>query len=888
MTPCHRPDCDGGTIKSTGFCDVCGRRPLPAREPAPSGPPARTALSARAALRADGGGTIPQSRRQDVGHGDGPGPALPSAPAPSSGQALSSSKPGPRLDLLDQDGLVVLPEIRSAADPGSLLVQPSSVPSGGRPCGACPELIGTEIGGRPAPEQGYCSNCGTPYSFVPQLNPGDVVGGNYRVRGYLAHGGLGWVYLADDIHVEGLQVVLKGLINTNDAVARRTEADEVRALSTLHHRDIVRIITRFSHRTDAADRPTDYTVMEYIGGMTLEDLLGSTDLERIFGGPMQLDHVLTYGCKLLGALGYLHEQGLLYCDMKPSNVIHYGRDIKVIDFGAVRSIKDRTTPLVFTEWFSPPYEERQRGDFGVDFDLYTVARTLTRLAGRTGRTGQPGQLDWPDGLAGRSFQRIIERATDKDRSRRFQSAAEMSRQLWEVLREHRALAGHAPYPERSTRFGTSTAVFGAGLGDVPDLSYWTTRPRGPAGATEAPAQDPATAVPDPAQVAAALPEPLPDPADPVASKLPTLPPENRDAIAAQSTEDAGWRTVELALWLCRACLLHGADPDHARHWLRIADDLLHGADPDRAWHVPAIAEEHQRRLPGAAVHNWRIAWHDGLIRLTDGQVDEARKDFDAVYAALPGEAAPKLALGYCLEHKGTEIALPQARSYYNAVWQRDRAQGSAVFGLARIALRNSDRDGAAAVLDQVPTTAWHHDAAAIAAVRVYCPQLGSRKPTAAHLREAARRLDSLRLGALAGPTRDRLVAEIQQRTLDALLDGGADWDAPRHWGDDRATERLFGPLGTERQLRGLLARSLHELATQARTDEGYDDLRDHAYSVTPVTRFPPGQRRRTAPATPTGRTGRPDPAEPAGQTDATTAAAGPPAARTRWWSPRNQ
>jgi len=48
------------------------------------------------------------------------------------------------------------------------------------------------------PDKKFCSNCGAEYSFMPKLKPGDLVAGQYRVRGPIAFGGLGWIYLAQD------------------------------------------------------------------------------------------------------------------------------------------------------------------------------------------------------------------------------------------------------------------------------------------------------------------------------------------------------------------------------------------------------------------------------------------------------------------------------------------------------------------------------------------------------------------------------------------------------------------------------------------------------------------------------------------------------------------
>ena len=61
-----------------------------------------------------------------------------------------------------------------------------------------------------------CPSCGEAFNFTPKLGKGDLVGGQYEVIGALAHGGLGWIYLAVDRAVSDRWVVLKGLLDTGD------------------------------------------------------------------------------------------------------------------------------------------------------------------------------------------------------------------------------------------------------------------------------------------------------------------------------------------------------------------------------------------------------------------------------------------------------------------------------------------------------------------------------------------------------------------------------------------------------------------------------------------------------------------------------------------------
>ncbi|MFF0538460.1 tetratricopeptide repeat protein [Streptomyces coelicoflavus] len=777
---CVRPDCQGGHIMVTGFCDTCFRRPV---APDPS--------SARPAAPAPDGSAAPAEPPQN-----------PAAPA---------------VGELDRDGLLVLPALPSP-DPSEAADTVARPPTGGRRCGVanCAGTIGVSYDGSPAPDHGFCPQCGTEYSFRPKLRPGDRVGGHYQVLGYLAVGGHGWVYLAEDTRVPGLHVVLKGLINTGDAVARRAAVEERRSLTTLHHRDIVRIVTHVQHRAPGDAEPTGYIVMEYVGGRSLAWIrfAPEEDLARLFGaGGLEFGHVITYGCKILGALEYLHDRGLLYCDMKPENVIHYGREIKVIDLGAIRRIDDRSSGLVHTHGYSPPKRERDLRGLDVDSDLYTVGRTLKVLAERATR---------PAGLAARSFDALIRRATHHDPAARFRSAAEMSRQLWEVLREDQALGGREPYPERSTRFEPTAAVFGAALGTVPALEWWTRRPGGEA--PELPA-----GAPEPRTVARALPVPLPDASDPAAVLLGGLAADTPDRIAERAQGDPALRTVETALWLCRAYLDAG-NAARAEEWVARA----------KGW---------------SDDYDWRIFWHRGLVHLTRGAVDGAEGEFAATYEALPGEVAPKLALGYCAEYlaerlreagvrePGLREARPveaqadaqaaaragaraaQAEEFYEAVLRRDPTQGSAAFGLARVRLRRAGRRRAVGVLDGVPTTSRHYDAARVAAVRILAARLpGGTGPLVTELREAAERLAELHLDGSG--SWDRLATELREHALACR--------PPEGWGGGFPAGELFGPEDSEDALRRLLSGSLRDLADQAGSAGERGDLLDTAYAVLPA------------------------------------------------------
>ncbi|NSL43475.1 tetratricopeptide repeat protein, partial [Streptomyces sp. 8P21H-1] len=149
---------------------------------------------------------------------------------------------------------------------------------------------------------------------------------------------------------------------------------------------------------------------------------------------------------------------------------------------------------------------------------------------------------------------------------------------------------------------------------------------------------------------------------------------------------------------------------------------------------------------GRAPHDWRLGWHRGLLALGQDRAGAARLHFDRVFAAIPGEYAPKLALGYCAERLGR---WQEALTFYEAVRLRNPSLGSAAFGAARARLAlGGERawDDAVRALDAVPQHSRHRTAARTAAVRVgveHVRTAGHPDEVADRLREVLARLARL-------------------------------------------------------------------------------------------------------------------------------------------------
>jgi len=640
-TACPRPGCDGDI--EDGFCDSCGRV-LPASGPgtAASGP----ATAASGPATAASGPATAASGPATAASGPATAGARAGATGPSGPRRTGWSRVGSRRQI--GGGLVEIaaePEI----DPADAVLTDPRVPESSRFCGTCDAPVGRGREDRPGRTEGFCSSCGARFSFSPALTAGDLVAGQYEVLGALAHGGLGWVYLARDRKVRDRWVVLKGVLNPNDAAALAAADAEQGFLALLVHPKIVRIYNIVTGDTDAST----YIVMEYVGGRSLRQM-------RDPWTPMPPEHALAYVLEVLPALAHMHERGLIYCDFKPDNVVQTGTEVKLIDLGAVRRADDPGGDVWGTVGYQAPEIAAGSAEPSVASDLYTVGRALAVLTltfdyHRTMRDCLPDPTDAPVLREHEPLHRLLRRTTDPDPTRRFASVEELSEQITGVLRGVVAGAGTTPPPRLSSTFEVA---------------------RGSAGTT-------VDAPPTPAELAATLPRPLPDPWD---SATPVLTAADAHGPGAVLAAARGLDTAQTRLSVALAHLQRG-DTGAAR----VALDT-HG--------VP---------------HDWSWTWVALLLAATTDDVAGAHRAADEVCDALPGELPPQVASAALAETAG-ERALAGRR--WERIWRTDPTWIAAAFGLARVRHAEGDRDAAIAVLDEVPTTSVHRADAQVAAVRL--------------------------------------------------------------------------------------------------------------------------------------------------------------------------
>ncbi len=217
------------------------------------------------------------------------------------------------------------------------------------------------------------------------LKAGDVLRGRYKIRRIIGQGGMGSIYLADDLRLEGRLCALKEVENDRTLPAElfRQARDqflrEATVLARLDHPNLPKVSDFFS----IGGR--DYLVMDYVPGKDLRTLMLEA---RQAGAFLSEDEVLNWASQLAGALTYLHSQDppILHRDIKPSNLkVTPAGLIKLVDFGLVKVLAPGEITITVlqgqgTALYTPL--EQYGGDSGhtdIRSDIFAFGSTLYHL-----------------------------------------------------------------------------------------------------------------------------------------------------------------------------------------------------------------------------------------------------------------------------------------------------------------------------------------------------------------------------------------------------------------------------------------------------------------------------------------------------------------------------
>ena len=265
--------------------------------------------------------------------------------------------------------------------------------------------------------------------------------GDYRVIAPLGSGGMGEVFLAEDTRL-GRRAALKLLPReyTTDSVRLREFEQEARAVSALNHPNIVTVYGIGQAGV------IHFLATEYVAGSTLR--------EQVAKGPLASTTVINIGVEIACALDAAHRAGIVHRDIKPENIIvRPDGVVKIFDFGIAQRIEPPEIYRALTceseraavpglvigtpAYMSP---EQARG-LPVDArtDIFSLGCVLFELvSGRPAVTGhtpsdviastfteQPIPIACLGSICPPALLRVIGKATEKHRDKRYQTSAEL-------------------------------------------------------------------------------------------------------------------------------------------------------------------------------------------------------------------------------------------------------------------------------------------------------------------------------------------------------------------------------------------------------------------------------------------------------------------------------
>lgn len=282
---------------------------------------------------------------------------------------------------------------------------------------------------------------------------GRLVSGRYRIEAVVGTGGMAVVYRALDTY-ENRIVAIKVLRPEyeSDMEFVRRFSREAEAAAKMAHENIVNLLDV------GIDGDMRYIVMEFVDGQTLKEMIRHE-------GRIHPDLALRMTIRILAAVDHAHRNGIVHRDIKPQNILvdRVGR-VRVADFGIARLKAAQTTQLDANgaamgsvHYLSPEQAQGEVAD--EQSDLYSVGvvmyEMLTGHVPFDGETSvsvalkhvseEPKSMRSINGKISKALDEVVMRALCKDKTRRYQTAAEMAADLRKTISHPKG--GFVRYPK---------------------------------------------------------------------------------------------------------------------------------------------------------------------------------------------------------------------------------------------------------------------------------------------------------------------------------------------------------------------------------------------------------------------------------------------------------
>lgn len=239
-----------------------------------------------------------------------------------------------------------------------------------------------------------CPHCGKAQRITApahHLKPGTRLAGRYLVGCALGEGGFGITYLGRDekldMHVAVKEYYPKGYANRANTVSAKVECaaeGENRAVFEKGRERFLRearSLARFSGEAGIVDvrdffeeNNTAYIVMEYLEGETLAAYLKRK-------GKLTMQESLDLLLPVMRSLQRIHTQGIIHRDISPDNIMLAGGRVKLLDFGAARSVsgaENHSLSVMLKPGYAPEEQYRSKGKQGPWTDVYALCATIYR------------------------------------------------------------------------------------------------------------------------------------------------------------------------------------------------------------------------------------------------------------------------------------------------------------------------------------------------------------------------------------------------------------------------------------------------------------------------------------------------------------------------------